>query len=145
MSSTHAHEPAVMSYRVMPPPSNLLRLVAFAVPAGLLLAGVQPIMGAATGSVAAGWAAQLAVPSMAAAALLFLVARRFDRGDAVQPPWYAAWLLLPGAFLLAGAAAMCIIGALVDFPIIAPTMWVLVAVGALAWAGAIVLVGRASR
>jgi hypothetical protein len=52
---------------------------------------------------------------------------------------------LPGAFLLAGAAAMCIIGALVDFPIIAPTMWALVAVGAVAWAGAIVLVGRASH
>jgi len=129
----------------MPPASNLLRLIAFAVPAGLLLAGVQPVMGAATGSVAPGWAAQLAVPAIGAAALLYLAARRFDRGDAVQPPWYAAWLLLPGAFLLAGAAAMCIIGALVDFPIIAPTMWALVAAGALAWAGAIVLVGRASR
>jgi hypothetical protein len=134
-----------MSYRAMPPASNLLRLVAFAVPAGLMLAGVQPIMGAATGSVAPGWAAQLAGPAIGAAALLFLAARRFDRGDRVQPPWYAAWLLLPGAFLLAGAAAMCIIGALVDFPVIAPTMWALVAMGAVAWAGAIALVGRASR
>jgi hypothetical protein len=134
-----------MSYRVMPPPSNLLRLLVFAVPAGLMLAGVQPVMGAATGSIAFGWAAQLAVPAIIAAALLFLAARRFDRGDAVQPPWYAAWLLLPGAFLLAGAAAMCIFGALVDFPIIAPTMWGLVAVGTVVWAGAIALVGRASR
>gem|GEM_PF-1116110 len=134
-----------MSYRAMPPASNLLRLVAFAVPAGLMLAGVQPVMGAATGSVAPGWAAQLAVPAICAAALLFLAARRFDRGDAVQPPWYAAWLLWPGAFLLAGAAAMCIFGALVDFPLIAPAMWGLVAVGSVAWAGAIVIVGRASR
>jgi hypothetical protein len=129
----------------MPPASNLLRLVAFAVPAGLALAGVQPVMGAATGGVGPGWAAQLALPAIIAAAFLFLAARRFDRGDAVQPPWYAAWLLLPGAFLLAGAAAMCIIGALVDFPIIAPTMWALVAVGTVSWAGAIAFVGRASR
>jgi hypothetical protein len=134
-----------MSYGVMPPASNLLRLVAFAVPAGLMLAGVQPVMGAATGSVAPGWAAQLAAPAIAAAAFLYLAARRFDRGDAVQPPWYAAFLLLPGAFLLAGAAAMCIFGALVDFPLIAPTMWGLAAVGTAAWAGAIALVGRASR
>jgi len=134
-----------MSYRTMPPASNLLRLVAFAVPAGLTLAGVQPVMGAATGSVAPGWAAQLTGPAIVAAGLLFLAARRFDRGDAVQPPWYTAWLLLPGAFLLAGAGAMCIFGALVDFPIIAPTMWALVAVGTVAWAGAIALVGRSSR
>jgi hypothetical protein len=129
----------------MPPASNLLRLVAFAVPAGLLLAGVPPMMGAAPGSVGPTWAAQLAVPAISAAVLLYLAARRFDRGDAVQPPWYAAWLLLPGAFLLAGAAAMCIFGALVDFPIIAPTMWALVAVGTVTWACAIAVVGRASR
>jgi hypothetical protein len=134
-----------MSYRAMPPASNLLRLIAFAVPAGLLLAGVQPVMGAATGSVGPAWAAQLAVPAISAAALLYLAARRYDRGDVVQPPWYAAWLLLPGAFLLAGAAAMCIFGALVDFPIIAPTMWALVGVGTVTWAGAIAVVGRASR
>src|SRR3989442_4138653 len=129
----------------MPPARNLLRVVAFAVPAGLVLAGVQPVMGAATGSVAPGWAAQLAGPAIVAAGLLFLAARRIDRGDAVQPPWYTAWLLLPGAFLLAGAAAMCIFGALLGFPIIAPTMLALVALGTLAWAGAIVVVGRASR
>ncbi|TMF43425.1 MAG: hypothetical protein E6I23_10580 [Chloroflexi bacterium] len=129
----------------MPPASRLLRLLGFAVPAALTLAGVQPILGAATGSVTAGWAVQLAAPAIVAAALLFVAARRFDRGDLVQPPWFAAWLLFPGAFLLAGAAAMCILGALVDFPIIAPTMWALVAAGTLAWAGAIVVVGRASQ
>ena len=122
-----------------------MRLLGFAVPAALALAGVQPILGAATGSVTAGWAFQLTAPAIVAAALLYLAARRFDRGDVVQPPWFAAWLLFPGAFLLAGAAAMCIFGALVDFPIIAPTMWALVAVGTLAWAGAIAVLGHASH
>ena len=129
----------------MPPASRILRLLAFAVPSALTLAGVQPILGAATGSVSPGWALQLAGPAIAAALVLYVAARRFDRGDAVQPPWYAAWLLFPGAFLLAGAASMCIFGALVDFPIIAPTMWALVAVGTVAWASAIAAVGRASR
>lgn len=129
----------------MPHASRILRLLAFAVPAALTLAGVQPVLGAATGSIGPAWAAQLTGPAIASAALLFVAARRFDRGDAVQPPWYAAWLLLPGAFLLAGAAAMCIFGALVELPVIAPTMWALAALGTLAWAAAIVLVGRASR
>jgi len=129
----------------MPPASRILRLLAFAVPAALTLAGVQPILGAATGSVTPGWAVQLAGPAIAAALVLYVAARRFDRGDVVQPPWYAAWLLFPGAFLLAGAASMCIFGALVDFPIIAPTMWALVALGTVAWTSAIAAVGRASR
>jgi len=129
----------------MPPASRILRLLAFAVPAGLTLAGVQPILGAATGSVTPGWALQLAGPAIAAALVLYVAARRFDRGDLVQPPWYAAWLLFPGAFLLAGAASMCIFGALVDFPVIAPTLWALVAVGTVAWASAIAVVGRTSR
>jgi hypothetical protein len=129
----------------MPPASRILRLLAFAVPVALTLAGVQPILGAATGSVTPGWALQLAGPAIAAALVLYVAARRFDRGDLVQPPWYAAWLLFPGAFLLAGAASMCIFGALVDFPIIAPTMWALVAVGTVMWASAIAAVGRASR
>ncbi|TME50997.1 MAG: hypothetical protein E6I58_16805 [Chloroflexi bacterium] len=130
---------------VLPHASRLLRLLGFAVPAALTLAGVQPILGAATGSVGPAWAAQLAAPAIAAAAILFFAARRFDRGDGVQPPWYAAWLLLPGAFLLAGAASMCIFGALVEFPVIVPTMWALVVVGTAAWAVAMGLVGRASR
>jgi hypothetical protein len=129
----------------LPPASRILRLLAFAVPAALVLAGVQPIMGAATGTVGPGWAAQLTTPALVAGAFVYAAARRFDRGDVVQPPWYSAWLLLPGAFLLAGAAAMCIIGALVDFPTIAPTMWALVVVGGTAWTGGIVLVARASR
>jgi len=129
----------------LPHASRLLRLLGFAVPAALTLAGVQPILGAATGSVGPAWAAQLAAPAIAAAAILFFAARRFDRGDGVQPPWYAAWLLLPGAFLLAGAASMCIFGALVEFPVIVPTMWALVVVGTAAWAVAMGLVGRASR
>ena len=81
-------------------------------PAALLLAGVQPIMGAATGSIGPLWAAKLAAPAIVAAAALFAAAKLFDRGDIVQPPWYTAWLLFPGAFLLAGAASMCIFGAL---------------------------------
>jgi hypothetical protein len=120
-------------------------LLGFSVPAALTLAGVQPVLGAATGSVGPVWAAQLTGPAIAAAAVLFFAARRFDRGDEVQPPWYSAWLLLPGAFLLAGAASMCIFGALVEFRVIAPTMWGLVAVGTAAWVGAMGLVGRASR
>jgi hypothetical protein len=82
---------------------------------------------------------------VAAAALIFGAARLFDRGDEVQPPWYTAWLLLPGSFLLAGAAAMCIFGALVEYPVIAATMWTLLAFGALSWAAAVALVRRASH
>lgn len=40
---------------------------------------------------------------------------------------------------------MCLFGALVEFPVIVPTMWALVAVGTVTWAGAIALVGRVSR
>jgi hypothetical protein len=68
-----------------------------------------------------------------------------DRGDLVQPPWYSAWLLLPGSFLLAGAAAMCVFGALVEFPAITSTMWTLLATGSLTWATAMVLVRRSSN
>lgn len=129
----------------MPRASALLRLLAFAVPCALALAGVQPLLGAAAGNVDLGWAAKLAVPAVCSAALLFGAGRLFDRGDIVQPPWYSAWALLPGAFLLAGAAAMCIFGALVELSLIVPTMWALLVSGTLAWAGAMVLVRRASR
>jgi hypothetical protein len=129
----------------MPHASRMLRLVAFAVPAGLAMAGVQPLLGAAAGAVGFGWAMTLTVPSIAGAVVIFFIGRRLDRGDIVQPPWYCAWLLLPGSFLLAGAAAMCIFGALVQFPSIAPTMWTLLAIGSLLWATAIVLVRRASH
>lgn len=129
----------------MPKASTLLRLLGFAVPAALAMAGIQPLLGAAAGEVGLGWAVSLAAPAVCAAALIFGVARLFDRGDLVQPPWYSAWVLLPGSFLLAGAAAMCIFGALVEFPSIAPTMWTLLAIGSLSWAAAMALVRRASH
>jgi hypothetical protein len=129
----------------VPKASTLLRLLGFAVPAALAMAGIQPLLGAAAGEVGLAWAVSLAAPAVGAAALIFGVARLFDRGDLVQPPWYSAWLLLPGSFLLAGAAAMCIFGALVEFPSIAPTMWTLLAAGSLTWAVAMVLVRRASH
>lgn len=129
----------------MPKASSLLRLLAFAVPAALAMAGVQPLLGAAAGAVGLGWAISLAAPAVAAAAIIFVAARLFDRGDLVQPPWYSTWLLLPGSFLLAGAAAMCIFGALVEFPSITSTMWTLLAAGSLLWAAAMVLVRRASH
>ena len=92
-----------------------------------------------------GWAARLAVPAVGAAALVFGAGRLFDRGDVVQPPWYSAWALLPGAFLLAGASAMCIFGALFELSPIVPTMWALLVAGTVAWSAAMVLVRRASR
>ena len=129
----------------MPKASTLLRLLTFAVPAALAMAGVQPLLGAAAGAVGTGWAIGLAAPAIAGAALIFVVARLLDRGDLVQPPWYTAWLLLPGSFLLAGAAAMCIFGALVEFPTITSTMWTLLVIGALSWATAMALVRKASH
>ena len=129
----------------MPRASTLLRLVAFAVPAGLAMAAVQPLLGAAAGAVGIGWAASLTAPALGAAAVIFGTGRFLDRGDLVQPPWYCAWLLLPGSFLLAGAAAMCIFGALIQFPAIMPALWTLLAFGSLCWATAIVVVRRTSR
>ena len=126
----------------MPPASVILRLVAFAVPASLALAGVQPMLGAAVGGVGLGWAISLAAPAVGAAVLVYIAARLFDRGDAVQPPWYSAWVLMPGAFLLAGAAAMCIFGALIELALIRGAMLALLVAGTATWAGAIVLVRR---
>ena len=129
----------------MPPASALLRLLAFAVPSALATAGIQPLLGAAAGVVQLRWALGLTAPAVIAAGLVFGAGRVFDRGDAVQPPWYSAWMLFPGAFFLAGAAAMCIFGALVEFSLITWTMWVLLIVGSLLWAAAMVLVRTASR
>ena len=129
----------------MPRASAILRLLAFAVPTALALAGVQPLLAAAAGSVRLPWAFGLAVPALLGSALVFAAGRLVDRGDAVQPPWYAAWLLLPGAFLLAGAAAMCIFGALVELAVITWTMWLLLVAGSVSWAAALVLVRSASR
>ena len=129
----------------VPPATTLLRLILFTVPCVLALAGVQPLIGAAAGQVPAGWAAGLGVPAIAGAAVLFAAARMLDRGDAVQPPWYAAWVLLPGAFTLTGAAAMCLIGALVQFAGVTPAMWFLLAAGTVLWSGGMVVVRQASH
>ncbi len=129
----------------MPPASAILRLLAFAVPSALAAAGVQPLLGAAIGVVQLGWAFGLTAPAVIAAGLVFGAGRLFDRGDSVQPPWYSAWILFPGAFLLAGAAAMCIFGALIEFSLIPWTMWVLLITGSLLWAGAMAQVRAASR
>jgi hypothetical protein len=129
----------------MPRASAILRLLTFAVPSALAIAGVQPLLGAAAGVVGIGWAIKLAGPAVGAAALIFGAARLLDPGDLVQPPWYSAWVLLPGAFLLAGAAAMCVFGALVEFAAIPPAMWMLLASGTVLWAAAMALVGRASQ
>jgi hypothetical protein len=123
----------------------MLRLVAFAVPAGLAMAGLQPLLGAATGIVNPRWALGLAAPAVVFAAVVYGAGRLSDKGDVIQPPWYTAWMLLPGAFLLAGAAAMCIFGALVQFALIPWTMWVLLIIGSLLWAGALALVRSGSR
>jgi hypothetical protein len=124
----------------VPQPSVILRLVAFAVAAGLAMAGVQPLVAALAGGIAIGWAFGLTAPAVLTAALVFAAGRLINRGDTLQPPWYSAWLLMPGSFLLAGAAAMCIFGALVQFTIIPWAMWILLVTGALLWTGGMVLV-----
>jgi hypothetical protein len=118
----------------------MLRLVGFAVAAGLAMAGIQPLVAATTGAVDLRWAVGLTAPAVVTAGLLLGVGRISDRGDKVEPPWYSAWLLLPGSFLLAGAAAMCIFGALVQLSLIPWAMWVLLISGGLTWMAALVLV-----
>jgi hypothetical protein len=129
----------------LPRPSIILRLVGFAVAAGLAMAGVQPVIAAAAGSVRLGWALGLTAPALITATLVFGAARIINRGDALQPPWYSAWLLLPGSFLLAGAAAMCLFGAFVEAPLIPPAMWLLLTSGASLWIAAMVLVRSRSH
>lgn len=129
----------------MPRASAILRLLTFAVPAALAMAGVQPFLGALTVGLRIVWAVSLTGPAVAAAAIIFAAARLFDRGDVVQPPWYSAWALLPGAFLLAGAAAMCIFGALVELSAIRLTMWILLTTGTMLWLAAMALVRAGSR
>lgn len=129
----------------LPRPTVILRLVAFAVAAGLAMAGVQPLIAALAGSVGVGWAIRLTVPAVATAALVFLAARLLVRGDERQPPWYSAWLLFPGAFLLAGAAAMCIFGALIQLQVITWTMWALLFSGAVTWSAGLAAVRARAR
>jgi hypothetical protein len=73
---------------------------------------------------------------------VILTDRLSDREGA--PPWYSAWALFPGAFLLAGAASMCIFGALVEMPAVRGLEWALLAAGALTWAPALIWVRRRS-
>lgn len=120
-------------------------MVAFMVPCALLAAGVQPLLGAAAGGVEPGWAVMLTLPAVGASVILFVAGRKLDRGDSVQPPWYSAWALLPGSFVLAGAAAMCILGALVEFTPIVGAMWTLLAIGLVLWSGAMLVVRHESR
>jgi len=132
--------PSPVDELLIPHPSALLRLLGFAVAAGLAMAGVQPVVAATAGEVPMRWAVGLTAPAVIMAGLVLAVARMSDRGDVVQPPWYSAWLLLPGSFLLAGAAAMCIFGALVEFSLIPWTMWTLLLSGGLLWMAGLVMV-----
>jgi hypothetical protein len=129
----------------VPPAGVLLRLLGFMVPCVLALSAAQPLIGAAAGEVRAGWAVRLAIPCLAGAVLIFVGGWLLARGRLPHPPWYSAWVLLPGAFVLAGAASMCILGALVEYPLIAPAMWMLLVSGAVLWSGALLVVRLASR
>lgn len=130
--------------RLMPPASTLLRLLGFTVPAALSVAALQPLLGSLAGQVPSRWAIGLSIPCIAAAGILVLAARLADIGE-LSPPWYSAWILLPGAFLLAGSASMCIFGALVQVRSLPQLCWSLLIAGAAAWVIAMALVRRASR
>jgi hypothetical protein len=106
---------------------------------------VQPLVAATTGEVDLAWALVLTGPALLTAVVVFGIGRLLNHGDVLQPPWYSAWLLLPGSFLLGGAAAMCIFGALVQFAVIPWTTWTLLATGALLWMAAMVLVRSRSH
>jgi len=129
----------------LPPASRSLRLLAFAIPAALAVSAVQPLLAAFTQQVSLLWALELAAPSLLVAGLLMVAGRLTDRKGDAQPPWYSAWALLPGAFLLAGAASMCLFGAFVEIPQIRVVSWELLPVGAIGWAAALVWVRRAAR
>jgi hypothetical protein len=122
----------------MPPASATLRLLAFAVPASLAVSAVQPLLALAIGAARPSRALSLSLPALAVAAAILLAALATDRG--AQPPWFAAWALLPGAFLLAGAASMCLFGALVELPTAARAGWVLLASGGVLWSAGLLLV-----
>ena len=129
----------------MPPASSSLRLLAFAVPAALGVSAIQPVIAALAGQVSLNWALQLAAPSLLTAGLLMVAARLTDRAGEFAPPWYSAWALLPGSFILAGAASMCVFAAFIELPLIRVLAWSLLLAGAMAWAAALALVRRAAR
>jgi hypothetical protein len=127
----------------MPPASATLRLLAFAVPAGLALSAVQPLIAAIGGGVNAGWALTVSVPALLVALVVILTDRLSDREGA--PPWYSAWALMPGAFLVAGAASMCLIAALIEWPSVRAVEWALLALGGLTWTPALIWIRLRSR
>ncbi len=129
----------------MPPGSTSLRLLAFAVPAALGVSAIQPVIAALTGQVSLNWALELAAPSLLTAGLLMAVARLTDRAGDFAPPWYSAWALLPGSFILAGAASMCVFAAFVELSQIRMLAWSLLLAGAVTWAAALAWVRRAAR
>ena len=118
--------------------------MAFAVPAALAMAGVQPLVAAAAGAIDLQWAIGLTGPALVVALVILGAGRLLNRGDAAQPPWYSAWALTPGAFFLAGAAAMCVLGALLELAVISSTMWALLIAGSISWAAGLVFVRRGS-
>ena len=126
----------------MPPASRTLRLLAFAVPAALAASGVQPVVAALARSVSLEWALRLAVPALAVALAAVVTDRLTDRRG--EPPWYSAWALLPGSFLLAGAASMCVFGAFVELPATRLACWALRASCGAAWAAGLIWVRHAS-
>ena len=114
-------------------------------PVALGVSAVQPLLGALIGEVSIDWALQIAVPGLLGAGAMMAIARLTDRVGDFAPPWYSAWALLPGAFLLAGAASMCIFGAFVELSQVRLAEWVLLVAGAPAWAAALIWVRRAAR
>jgi hypothetical protein len=129
----------------LPPASNSLRLLAFAVPAALGVSAIQPVVAALTGQVSLNWAMQLAAPSMLTAGLLMVAARVTDRAGDAAPPSYSALALLPGSFILAGAASMCLFAAFIELPQIPVVAWTLLVAGAVTWTAALAWLRRAAR
>ncbi len=114
-------------------------------PVALGVSAVQPLLAALTGEVTVDWALQLAGPGLLGAGAMMAIGRLTDQPGDFTPPWYSAWALLPGAFLLAGAASMCIFGAFVELGQARVLEWALLVAGTPAWAAALILVRRAAR
>src|SRR6267378_3536217 len=58
----------------VPHPSAILRLLGFAVAAGLAMAGIQPLVAATTGAIDVHWAVGLTVPALITAGVLWMSA-----------------------------------------------------------------------
>ena len=129
----------------MPPASRSLRLLAFAVPAALGVSAIQPLIAALAGQVSLEWGLELTAPSLLTTGLLMGAARLTDRAGDSPPPWYSAWALLPGSFILAGAASMCVFAAFIELPQIRVLAWAFLVAGAVAWAAALTWIRRAAR